>query len=653
MPSYSEICNRFGGGGNYGGKSNNNNNNKSSEGELKNNNNNIEMNNGKENGKKVNASNNSDESSDCNKKNNNNNNNKDNDNVVIMDTSSYKLHHKNVPPLSRQKLYDLQCHDPSKRSRMVQMHRFLHDVSLYENNVQKKSANGCPWTNVRDEFLQQLVDDGNMKVVKRSEVKGHVKFFVIPEHFKKRFRQIRNTEDINETFGKETLIGIKFPSKKNICEMVLQGSHFVAFDMSSYYDQFELENGVGNFMCCRKNGKFYASSRLAMGQRQGCDIGQTTTEFLMDFPERKTKTGYAVIDNAIFVGSFEECLHDAKTFVARCKAAGVTLNETEVIEKDGIESLIQTSGEWCGVSLDFTKKSVKLTDKTIKKIEDSWLNRHNWSYRQFSAHIGLLFWTWGIIDVPVHNYYSLLKCISETSRRLQADESLWDTPAVINQSAIGALEKWTLLSIKNESRKLKESSDPKWFICTDASALGWGYVAMNAETGEIRCFGQAWTRQQLIKIFSRNGTHKIKKSVYSEPLAIYFSLCHFLKDNGSKYKIEFAEQFKNDLKMKIKIYTDNASAQHTMNRGFASRSFDINEAIRKLKETFLTEEFDFEFCFVPGWCNPADPFSRGKYNNNVNASNGHKSININNLQRDMGKVINSTESDLSTRHSTD
>jgi RNA recognition motif-containing protein len=138
-------------------------------------------------------------------------------------------------------------------------------------------------------------------------------------------------------------------------------------------------------------------------------------------------------------------------------------------------------------------------------------------------------------------------------------------------------------------------------------------------------------------------------SVYSEPLAIYFSLCHFLKD-GEKVKIEFAEEFKNELKMKIRVATDNVSAQQTMNRGFASRSFDINEAIKKLREAFPLSDFEFEFCFVPGWCNPADPFSRGKFGNNVNAKDGHKDVDINKLRRDMGDVRVSTVKAGSTCH---
>ncbi len=525
----------------------------------------------------------------------------------------------------------------------------------------KRGANGCPVTHVRDDFIQQLLEGNSIRKIRRSEVRGYVKFFTIPEHGKQRFRPIRHTYEINEVFGKETLIGTSFPTKKTICNMVLQGTHFAAFDMAAYYDQFGLENGVGNYLCCRKNGEFYAANLLAMGQRQGCDIGQTTTQFLMDFEDRQCVVAHSVIDNSAFVGSYEQVLHDAKIFVQRCRDAGVTLNEFAQIEEKGIESLILQKGEWCGVALDFVEKTVKVTEKTLQKIEISWNNRANWTVRQFSAHIGLLFWTWGILDIPIHEFYPLLRFISETSRRMQQDETLWDTPININnfKSSLAPLEAWTTLARNNSPHRLKQSTDSKWFICTDASAHGWGYVAFNQETGEIRFHGAQWTQRQLSKIFSRNGVHKIKKSVYSEPLAIYFSLCHFLK-NGDEVKIEFAEKFKDDLRMKIKIATDNSSAQHTMNRGFASRSFDINEAIKNLRNQFLPSQFDFEFCYVPGWLNPADPFSRKLFfnnnnnNNKVNANIGHKTIDK--LRQDMGNVCGSTGCGLrdptgaSTRH---
>jgi hypothetical protein len=212
----------------------------------------------------------------------------------------------------------------------------------------------------------------------------------------------------------------------------------------------------------------------------------------------------------------------------------------------------------------------------------------------------------------------LLKFISATSRLLQNHEELWDSPCNIWPSAVPALEEWTKIAMQNTPRPIKSSSRPLWFVCTDASSWGWGYTAFNYVTGEIRTFGRKWNKFVVRRFFDDyNGDdEKTKHSVYAEPLAIYNSLCHLLK-SGDQATLEFAKYSDDlsftgvDTRMKIGIATDNSSAQHTMNRGFASRSYEINKCILKLREAFPSANFDLEFSFVPGQLNPADGPSRG------------------------------------------
>ena len=566
-----------------------------------------------------------------------------NERDLSMSTSElYKtlpLHLKDVQTIDTSALRNLDFASSSKRASLFHNLAWLEDVSIYESGLPKRTADRCPSTHLPQSFIDHMKQFGNIREIRRCEVRGYVKMFTVIELFKKRQRPIRYTFEANEVFGKETLNKISYVSKKEISQFVLKGSHFAAFDFSAWYDQLRYGKGIGEFFCFRKNGKFYALDRLAMGQRKACEIAQSITEAIIDFPGRRCEA-HAIVDNMIFVGSYDDVLHDIKIFLERVKRVNATLNEAAEIEKNGLESCIVTSGEWCGLFLDFTAKSVKLTEKTVTKINLSWSNRHRWTWRQFAAHIGLLFYTWGITEVPVHNYYPLLRFVSESSRALQQDDSLWDNKAVIYPSAFSCLEKWTSIASCNEPRLLKASADPSWFVCTDASAWGWGYVALNRQTGEIRCHGQKWSKQQLSSIFSRNGIHKIKKSVYSEPLAVYFSLCHLLK-SGSPMKLNFAKEIAQNLRIKINVATDNSATRHTMNRGFASRSFDINQAIKKLKEDFPESEFDIELSFVPGWRNPSDPFSRGKHlqSNGVNTANGQILVDKEKLRRDMEDEI--------------
>ena len=468
----------------------------------------------------------------------------------------------------------------------------------------------------------RLAEFGVTREIAKEEVAGCVRIFTVLELHKRRHRRISYTFEANEIFGKETLRKGSFATKKEICNFVLAGSHFAAFDFAAYYDQFVYAPEVGKFFCFKKGNKFFALNTLAMGQRQAVQTAQAATELILDFPGRRCKVVRATIDNVIFVGTYEDVAHDAKIFRQRCKIANVTLNDIDKIESEGEKFYIKTCDEWCGVKIDCESKTVSLTQKTVDKLKVSWSNRATWSWRNFAAHVGLLFWTWGIIDVPIETYHPLLSFISSTSRLLQADDTLWDQPANIYNSVWPYLTKWTQLSFDNSPRQVKPSSDLKWFVATDASSWGWGYVAFDMESGSIQTHGQRWTKKQLVDIFSRNGVHKIKKSVYSEPLAIYFSLCHLLKsDSPKKMHLSSVASTSTLQRTKVHVATDNSAAQHTMNRGFASRSFDINKSIENLRSAFPESNFDISYSYVPGYRNPADAFSRGKASS-VSTMNG-------------------------------
>ena len=90
------------------------------------------------------------------------------------------------------------------------------------------------------------------------------------------------------------------------------------------------------------------------------------------------------------------------------------------------------------------------------------------------------------------------------------------------------------------------------------------------------------------------------------------------------------DEFGDSLRQAIAVATDNSSACCTMSRGFASRSFEINYAIKLLREQFPQDKFDIDFCFVPGKQNPADKPSRGI---NDNAESGQQASDFNNLRR--------------------
>jgi hypothetical protein len=516
--------------------------------------------------------------------------------------------------------------------------RYLQEVSLYESAL-NRSSSSCdldvsqiPCTKVSKAHVDRLAEFDSIFEVPAEDARGFVKLFTVLELHKKRHRAIKHTFEANDVFGKETLRPLKFPTKKEICEFVLHGSHFAAFDFAAYYDQFTYDPEIGKFFCFRKGKKVYALKNLAMGQRQAVQIAQSATNIILDFPDRRCKVVSSVIDNVIFVGSYEDVLHDAKIFIERCKAVNCALNDLDQIELKGPEFYIKTCDDWCGVRIDSEKKTASLTQKTVEKLEASWSNRQNWTWRNFAAHIGLLFWTWGIIDIPIETFHPLLNFISSTSRLLQEDLSLWDSPANVFNSVWPNLNEWTSLALANRPRQVKPSSSLKWYVVTDASCWGWGYVALNLATGEIQTYGHKWSKEQLTFIFSRRGVDKIKKSVYSEPLAIYNSLIHLLQ-HGSPKDLHISSTDR----MRVHVATDNSAAKHTFSRGFATRSFDINQSIEKLRAAFPDSGFDISYSYIPGYRNPADVFSRGKVSTVAMMTGKQQERWFNMLRWEMGK----------------
>lgn len=549
---------------------------------------------------------------------NNNNNIVSNDRpdpASMINTADYDLHVKDVGTIDIAAARELPVRDAKTRENMNHSLKWLLDKNSYDMAKLKfRDANGTPHARMSHDYVMKLERFGVIRAIRRSQVKGHAKVFLVPEHAKKRFRPIMHTFDVNDAFGKATLRKLKMTGKNDITTFPFKGECCAAFDFKAYFHQFQYGEGVGDLFCFRSNGKFYALNKLAMGQRHAVEIAQSVTDVLLDFPERRCKTVGSVIDNVIFVGSREEVRHDIVIFLERCKLIGAMLNEQEEIEANGIDSCIKTKLEWCGVSLDFANSAVALTEKSLEKTRLSWSNREYWTWRNAAAHIGLMFWSWGILDIPVHEYYVLLRFISHAGQILQADENLWDQRAPIPPSVMKVMEKWTSLIFANAPRTVSPSSDTAWYICTDASRFGWGYVALH-KSGEIRTHGERWSTEQLQDIYARGGFQKMSKSVYSEPLAVYFSLCHLLKNNNNM-DLHFAPEISENLRYKIQLATDNVSTKYTLQRGFASRSYDLNVAVRNIRNAFPQSKFDIDFHYVPGKQNVSDPYSRKDFQTN-------------------------------------
>ena len=396
---------------------------------------------------------------------------------------------KPVPKIIIDQVRRLPYVDESVRKAFDHAIGWLSELPRYAC-VPRRTANGAPSARLTDEWVAALLKHGVVEPTTRAAVQGWVRMFAVAEVAKRRHRPIKFTKDVNDALGRDTLMKLRFPSKADLVQLVHSGSHFVALDFAAYFDQFEYVAALRPLFCFRHGGKFFQLRNLAMGQRQAVETAHCTTELLLNFPGARSHHA-SIIDNVWFSGSADDALHDAAEFVRRVRAVGGLLNE----DVSDLPGLLRTSGEWCGVMLDLTNKTVALTEKSLQKVRASWERRAQWTWRGFAAHVGLLFWAWGILELPMPEFFPALSFVSRVGRDLTADASLWDAPAFIWASVWPVLDRWTALLLANKPRKVPKESTPEWLVMSDASRWGWGYVALQSATGELRHHGAPWSAE--------------------------------------------------------------------------------------------------------------------------------------------------------------
>jgi hypothetical protein len=528
-------------------------------------------------------------------------------------SGTWPLHVKDVPRISLDAAEQLTGSERSLAD-LRYVRGWLSEDSRYEI-VAEKDARGIPTTKMPEEWLVKLRQHRVIVDVDRCDVRGWVHMFAVPEPAKMRFRPIKYTRDVNDVLGRESVMPLRFPTKQEICALVHHGECFIALDFAAYFDQFEYTPEVGARFCFRRGDRFFRLNTLAMGQRHAVEVAACTTARLLDFGPR-TKTA-AIIDNVIFVGQREDVIRDASTFVERVRLVGARLNE----DTADIAALVQTTGDWGGIHLDFSAKTSCLAVKTVDKTAQSWDFRGAWTWRTFAAHIGLLFWAWQIVDVPMSNFFPLLRFVSWVGLMLTERDDQWDEPAAIWSSAWPALERWTLLVLRNVPRPVPTSQAPEWLVATDASEFGWGYFAVHNATGTVRTHGARWTPE-----FRRLYGDRLWVSTFTEPQGVVNAMCHLLDPTRPQ---------------RVRVLTDNTATQAVFQRGFSSRSFHMNECVDRLGKIF-GDGFVFDFAYLPGEINPADCFSRGRI---ASGESVRGSVSAAELQRVAGSAVPPGNSD--------
>jgi hypothetical protein len=493
----------------------------------------------------------------------------------------------------------------------MEKRRWLECDDMYAvNGVPIRRGEGTPTANYRSAWIESLCSTNVVAEIDREDVRGWTRLYAVPEPAKERFRAIMHTFEINDFCGRDTLDPCKFPTKRTISEAVHDGEHMIALDFSAYYYQFPLDQLVGRRMCFRWNQRFYRLLKLAMGQRQAVDVANAATMRMLDF-DHSSRRVMSIIDNVIFIGTRESVVSDACIFIQRCKEVNATLNEIDVrtASRSDVEKLVQQVGDWGGVHIDLAEKTVCLMQKIINKTRMSWANRAHWQWRHYAAHIGLLFWAWGILELPMASFFEVLRFNSEvgkTSMQRYATfkrerglpdnatpaNPFWSEPANIWPSVMPVLERWTETVLQNRPRAVKPSLDHEVLLECDASKWGWSCYGVHEATNTPFAYGAPWSDEM-----RRRFGDKLGASTFAETFGVLYSLARMHE--------RFPEV------TRFAVMSDNVAAIVAHHRGFSSRSWGMNESLRQREHILPASKFSVELRHVRGVDNIADGASRG------------------------------------------
>jgi hypothetical protein len=181
----------------------------------------------------------------------------------------------------------------------------------------------------------------------------------------------------------------------------------------------------------------------------------------------------------------------ALKFVRNCEWCGVTLNEEDVNSP-------HTKGVFLGAEHDYTKALVRMSAKTVAKLESArkFISDPAATLDDFQELFGLLFYASRLLKIPIAEFYGPVKFYR---RRLhELDKGTWETtdPAKLWPSVRGDLSRWVRMALMNEwTHHVGEAPHDDLIIFTDASVTGWGAVLFDESSGKAAAAGGKWSHK--------------------------------------------------------------------------------------------------------------------------------------------------------------
>ena len=523
---------------------------------------------------------------------------------------------KQVQPCNYLNIHQLPCVHLDSKLFAEKMCRFLFDPEMYPT-LPDVPLHDLPPTGLSANDERVLADRFTLLEAVGMPPKCTAFGFKVPELHKKRCRAVWACH-LNDILPAPPSYNTRTPSE--VWEIMAKTDRFVQFDIKAYYDQFKLDNAVKPFFAFRtREGKPACLANLPTGVSFACATAQAVSWVLTDFDmayqrdEGTYVTPIVHIDNFGF--AFKKGASTSQeefdkftcrvigTFLDRVTFLNIQLNEISQEDAKSFSSLpfeaqlndvlkrAETHFVFLGTEYDLKERRRTNTQKTLEKLEavkrlcftDEKLNPGT-TPRQLAVLMGIAKWASQVLNIR-HVFFDLHQSISLLARFLFITPSLWDAPLGDHATLFNDSHAFIEMILQKKATPLMDRSlkpESTLILLTDASAKGWGAIAMMMDGGEIHSYAGEWDETQHLS------------SVVAEPKAVQLTLEKVLLDFPSLTHI---------------VVGSDHEGLILASRSSQARAFDYFKLLANLPPHIATY-----FSFVPGIWNPADSLSRKTVN---------------------------------------
>lgn len=505
-----------------------------------------------------------------------------------------ELHVKTIVPLTANALNRIPqlCSNTTITTAYHHFMRYLNDPTIYP--VCTPPLRTIPISrSFSNADLDQLVSLRKIEIFSGTP-RGFVNAFTVPHKGKR--RPIFEPSS-NAAFKSMESFKLHYPSR--LSRRVVH-SHAALFDFATYYDQFELHPSVRDQYVFRAmhhgSLKTFALTRLPMGASPSAALAQLTTWCVThDLTKQGKVMCHTMIDNVRFAGTRAQVMAAAQSFTLICKNVGLQFNEVE----SGFYGVGIGPSQYVFLGehfdLDPPHPTVRNTEKNLAKTTNGirvLSERKGYTYRNFAALVGLLFFMAHTVGYNLSKVFNLLRTYRAifsavtTGTAVSWDDELQFISPMAMQD-ISALHHAIQDSVPLY-QPMSAKTKPLTTIFVDSCSTGWGAVIDSEDS-----------QTTVAQSFSPTEYSVTRFSANSEPLGIY-NLLQFLLANKK-------------LQGRVVVFTDHeavvsgAFEPTTGFKGF-SRNFYLNRLYLLVQEIQTRAEVTFEY--IKGVENPADVVSR-------------------------------------------